>query len=116
MLQYLESLYGKEKTREAVEPIGLPLSFLQNKNNWVSYEYYNRFLEKMVEMTGDAKAPFKAPLLVKSREIFEYLVYATEAILWYGSPRLPYKIILGSNFSSCTSSSSTSPLITPTRS
>lgn len=98
ILQYMEAECGAEQTRQAVEAIGLPTSFLKSKSNWVSYEYYNRLLDTLVELTGDEKAPLKAPLSTKPQEVFEYALYATQALLWYGGLKLPYRLILGSDF------------------
>lgn len=67
------------------------------KSNWVSYEYFNRLLDLLVIETEDAKAPYHAPLSVQPQEVFEYVLYATQALLWYGGLRLPYKLILGSD-------------------
>ncbi|MEW5814845.1 MAG: ATP-binding protein, partial [Spirochaetota bacterium] len=83
---------------QIVEPLGLNLSFLRNTKNWVSYDYYNRLLVKLVEVTGDERAPGKAPFSMKPQEAYEYLLYATYTTLWSGSPRWPYRIIFKSDF------------------
>jgi signal transduction histidine kinase len=96
-IQYMESQCGAAETSRVVESLGLPMAFLQSKSNWVSYDYFNELLSAMVEATGDEKAPYKAPLSIKPQEVFEYALYATQALLWYGGLRLPYRLILGSD-------------------
>ena len=97
MLRYLENHVGIESAHRAIEQLGLPISFLRNKKNWISYHYYNRFLETGVDLTGDEWAPYKAPLSIRPQEAFEYVLYATQALSWSGLLRLPYKLILGSD-------------------
>ncbi len=96
-IQYMETQCGIAETRRIVESLGLPLSFLRSKSNWVSYEYFNALLAELVEATGDERAPYRAPLSIKPQEVFEYVLYATQALLWYGGLRLPYRLILGSD-------------------
>jgi signal transduction histidine kinase len=96
-LNYLEGICGAATASREIEKLGLPIEFLRDKKNWVSYEYFNRFLDTVVSLTGDAQAPFKAPLAGRPQEVFEYLVYATQSVLWYGVLSIPYRLILGSN-------------------
>lgn len=98
IILYLEASRGREETASIVELLGLPLTFLRNKHNWVSYSYYNRLLDKLVEVSGDERAPFKVPFIVKPQAVFEYMLYATYTTLWSGSPKLVYKISLGTDF------------------
>lgn len=98
ILQYLESQCGAEETKQAVEEIGLPLSYLYKKNNWISYHYYNLLLETMVRLTDDPRAPYMAPLHTKTSEIFDFLLYATQNLFWHGSPKFLYRQVLKSQF------------------
>ena len=97
VIHYLEAHCGSDQAARHIESLGLPLSFLRDKSNWVSYDYFNRLLNLMVVETGDERAPYNAPLSVQPQEVFEYVLYATQALLWYGGLRLPYKLILGSD-------------------
>ena len=36
------------------------LGYLENRNNWISYGYFCELLAKLVEYTGDSRAPFIA--------------------------------------------------------
>jgi signal transduction histidine kinase len=98
LLQYLGDKVGREHLAEVVEPLGLSLSFLRTKSNWISYEYYNRLLTTLVEVTNDERAPFRAAFSVQPQEIYDYILYAAYTTLWSGSPRAAYTISLGSSF------------------
>jgi len=98
ILRYLGNQVGTGHEAEIVEPLGLPMAFLEDKRNWISFEYYNRLLAKLVEVTGDEKAPFKAAFAVKPEVAWDFLLYASYATLWSGSPRAAYSISLGSSF------------------
>jgi signal transduction histidine kinase len=97
VLQYLEDLFGKERMVQIIESLGLPISFLTNKSNWLSYDYYNNLLDKLVEVTGDAKAPYKAAFSVKPEKLIDYVLYATYTTFWSQSPKLMFTISMGSN-------------------
>jgi len=95
ILKYFEDLYGYKKMCSIVEELGLEISYVQKKSNWVSYEYYCNLLNKLVEVTNDAKAPYKVFLKNKKSSIFGgyYLNYP----LNYFSPKefsLKFKILL----------------------
>jgi hypothetical protein len=98
LLQYLGEKVGREHLADVVEPLGLPLSFLRTKSNWISYEYYNRLLTTLVHVTNDERAPFRAAFSVQPQEIYDYILYAAYTTLWSGSPRAAYTISLGSSF------------------
>ena len=94
VLTYLEDLYGKNKMLEFVEPLGLSVSFLMDKRNWVSYDYYILLLEKLVEITKDEKAPYKVPFSMNKPQLFlKDLILATYSSLFLGSPKKIYKLI-----------------------
>ena len=97
LLAYLGQKAGEEKVPSIVEPLGLPLSFLKNKSNWISFEYYNRLLKRLVQATGDEEAPFRAAFSVRPQEVYDYILYAAYATLWSGSPRAAYALSLGSS-------------------
>jgi signal transduction histidine kinase len=99
IINYFERLYGYQMTCDYVEPLGLPLSYLKNKRNWVSYDYYCALLEKLVEVTEDEKAPFNAVFSSKPDTIFQEFFYATYSSLYFTTPNTGYKLVLSKNFS-----------------
>ena len=80
-----------------VEPLGLPLPFLKNKSNWISFDYYDQLLQRVVQATGDEEAPFRAAFSVRPQEVYDYILYAAYTTLWSGSPRAAYALSLGSS-------------------
>lgn len=98
VLHYMDETIGAEKAAEIVESLGLPLSFLGNRSNWVSFEYYNRLLNALIEATRDERAPFRAAFSVKPRQALDYIRYAAYSTVWAGSPKPAYMISLGSRF------------------
>ena len=99
LLNYFEEVVGYKRMVENTESVGLPISFLKIKSNWVSYEYYNRLLEKLVETTGDENAPFKIAFSMgKPQSIFRDVRYAALATVFLGSPKLMYKAIITKSF------------------
>jgi signal transduction histidine kinase len=98
ILTYLEELYGKKKMIEIVEPLGLPIPFLINKSNWISFDYYSLLLKKLVEITKDEKAPYKVPFsMSKPQAIVKDIFLASYASIFLGSPKNIYKLIFGKN-------------------
>lgn len=98
IIEYLENLYGIKKTKEIVFSLGLPISFLSNRKNWVSYNFYVAMLKKLVEVTKDEKAPYKASFSMKPKSIFEEFYYATSVNITFISPKYAYKIVLSGLF------------------
>ena len=92
LLKYLENIFGYSKMCEITEPLGLPVSFLLNKRNWVSYDYYISLLEKMVEVTKDENAPFKMTFSLQPQYIFEELYYSTYSTIFL-TPKIVYKFM-----------------------
>ncbi len=93
LVNYIENLFGYKKMCEIIEPLGLPVSFLINKRNWVSHAYYTALLTRLVEETGDEMAPYKISFSMKPKSIFEDIYYAAYATIFLGSPKYIYKLV-----------------------
>jgi signal transduction histidine kinase len=98
ILHYLEELFGPSRLKDIVEPLGLPLEFLYDKRNWVSYDWYVTLLEKLVEVTRDEEAPYKAPFSMNQQSVFEDLLYATYASIMLGNPRRAFRYAFSKSF------------------
>ena len=99
ILTYIEDLYGKNKMIKIIESLGLPVSFLINKSNWVSFDYYSLLLKKLVEVTKDEKAPYKVPFsMSKPQAIVKDIFLASYASIFLGSPKNIYKLIFSKYF------------------
>ena len=59
-LLYFEEKYGRKKLEEFIYDTKMNLDYLEDRNNWISYDYFCRLLAKLVEYTNDPKAPFIA--------------------------------------------------------
>ena len=70
ILLYLEEKYGREKMEEFIYDTKISLDYLQDRNNWISYEYFCRLLEKLVQYARDSKAPFTAGTYAAKKECF----------------------------------------------
>ncbi|MFA5500381.1 MAG: ATP-binding protein [Candidatus Omnitrophota bacterium] len=62
ILIYLEEKYGRQKMEEFIYDTKMNLEYLENGHNWISYDYFCRLLAKLVEYTGNPRAPFMAGL------------------------------------------------------
>lgn len=86
ILKYLEELYGYKEMIQIVESIGLSISYLLNKSNWVSFDYYNLLLERLIEKTEDQEAPLKVYLNLDPQAIIkDYLSVIYPANLFISS-------------------------------
>ncbi|MBN2545483.1 MAG: GHKL domain-containing protein [Spirochaetes bacterium] len=97
VIRFLEKNFGMNKTINIVESLGLPLSFLSNKRNWVSYSYYSSLLDKLVEVTEDKRAPFKIASVLRPESIFDDIMYAGYASIFFSNPKIMYKSIISKN-------------------
>ncbi len=97
LLRYLDGRLGPERVAQAVEPLGLPLAYLRNTGNWVSFEFTNSLMAKLVEETEDEQAPYKAAFSVRPRELRDSMLFAAGAAILSGSPKAAYRISLGSD-------------------
>ena len=57
-----EKMYGKKELLKFVEGTGMSLEYLQDQNNWISYDYCCKLLKALVEYSGDPLIPFKIGL------------------------------------------------------
>ncbi|HPO49881.1 MAG TPA: hypothetical protein PLO89_06095, partial [Spirochaetota bacterium] len=92
VLRYYIHLFGKEKSAEYIESLGVSVKFLENKNNWVSYDYYLSLLEKLVEVTGDSNAPFLTAFTTNPQAYFEEFYFMTYATIASKSPKFGFKL------------------------
>lgn len=77
-LIYFEEKYGKNELNQFIESTGMPLDYIQNEHNWVSFNYYKEFFDKLVDYTKDTKSPFVAGTYTASRKAYGLLqVYFT---------------------------------------
>ena len=90
VLRYLEEKYGHEKLENFIYETKMNLAYLENENNWVSYDYFCRLLAKLVEYTGNPRAPFIAGLYTTKKECYGDLQTFFSRL---GTPGSTYKFI-----------------------
>ena len=73
ILLYLADKYGRRVLEKLVSETKMNLGYLEDQTNWISFDYYCRFLEKVVEYTGDPKAPLLAGTYASQRKCFGQL-------------------------------------------
>ena len=59
VLVYIEKRFGKEELKKFVIETGMDLDYLEDKDNWISFDYYNAFLEKLVIFTGNPDVAYE---------------------------------------------------------
>jgi PAS domain-containing protein len=102
---YLKDRYDQETLERFIGETGLTLSYLEDENNWISFEYNNMLLDKTVEFTKNSNAPFEAGSYVLSRESYGFLYSLLSVLKVFGSPRIAYQQIakMGTTFNNvCT--------------
>ncbi len=75
ILVFVETTYGEQVLRALIEKTGMPLEYLRDENNWVSWSYYCALLEALAEWTGDPRAPFRAGTFSGHRKSWGSLYY-----------------------------------------
>ncbi len=69
-LLLLEDLHGEAAVKRVVAKTRMNLDYLRDASNWMSLVYYYRFLDELVEFTGNPNAPFEAGTYAVRRECF----------------------------------------------
>lgn len=57
LLMSFSDKYGEEELKRFVENTGLTMEYLNDENNWVSYDYVCGLFERLVDYTNDPAAP-----------------------------------------------------------
>lgn len=90
-LRYLEDNFGAEKMHQIIADTRMSVEYLAGPDNWVSYDYVCRLLQKLVDTSGDARAPFEAACRYTDRASYGPLGLF---LLHLGSPGTMYKLIV----------------------
>ncbi len=64
LIYSFEADYGKDELNKFMESTGLPAAYFYNEHNWVSYEYFLKLLDRLVEYTGNPRITYKYGLNV----------------------------------------------------
>lgn len=69
-LIYFEEKYGRENLIQFVEGLGIPLDYLENQNNWISFNFHKSILKALVSFTENSNAPFLSGTYATSRKAY----------------------------------------------
>ncbi|MBN1609226.1 MAG: response regulator [Polyangiaceae bacterium] len=86
---YVKRTVGQAALENLCAEIGLSYEYVADENNWVSMAWLNRFYEKMVQVTGNPKAPYESGLLAADPEAWGAIYFLFRAV---GSPGLAYRV------------------------
>src|SRR5690606_24289217 len=91
VLRFLEQRLGRSRTRELISDTRMNPDYLEHTENWISYDYFCRLLRKVVEATGEPRAP-----LIAARDCSTMGTYGVVArfLKHLGSPGHSYQLIV----------------------
>lgn len=89
-LRFVSERYGEAALWRIMTETGMNIDYLRDENNWVSHDYTCRFLDKVVEVTGDSRATYEAARLYSDRKTYKALGVLLSRL---GTPRLMYGLI-----------------------
>ncbi|MFH0771536.1 MAG: HAMP domain-containing sensor histidine kinase [Candidatus Omnitrophota bacterium] len=93
-LVYFESKYGKEELKKFIHNTGMPLEYLENENNWLTFSYYTSLFDKLVEYAGNSDALFEAGTCAAKIESYGSLHFILRVL---SNPALTYGNIIRFN-------------------
>ena len=73
-----------------VSETGMSPAYLEDSNNWISFDYFCRLLRKLVETTGDERAPFDAALWHTDRSSYRGVGLF---LIHMGTPGMAYRLV-----------------------
>ncbi|MBN2533745.1 MAG: GHKL domain-containing protein [Spirochaetales bacterium] len=90
-LLYLEYKYNRKFLEEFIAETDMDLEFLENSGNWISFEYYTKFLEKIVQFTGSQRVFNEAAKYILTGKTFGLLSPLLIVTKFFGHPGMAYK-------------------------
>ena len=98
VLLYFENKYGKEKLKEFISSTGMSLEHLEDENNWISFDYWNKLLDMLVDYTGDPDSVYECGIYTASKAAWGLF---SPVWTFLGSPRGTYGLLpmVGAMFS-----------------
>jgi signal transduction histidine kinase len=70
VLLYLEDKLGLDAMCDFVCQTKMNVDYLLDRSNWISLDYYYRFLNRLVEFTGNSNSPYEAGLYASKKKCF----------------------------------------------
>jgi signal transduction histidine kinase len=91
VLNYLKAKYGDAEMKRIVAETGMAPEYVGNSANWISYSYFSRLLQKLVDVTGDPNAPFEAARLHSDKASYTAVGLI---LIQMDSPETVYRLIV----------------------
>ena len=91
LLIYLKKKLSPAQVKQFFEEMDVDIEYLEDEDNWISFEFFRDFTNKLIEYTGNKNAPFEAGTYAASKEAFGKIYLALRVA---GSPLLAYKGIV----------------------
>gem|GEM_PF-2334686 len=91
LLSYFKEKYGGNELENFILNTGMQLEYLEDEDNWISYDYMVHLLEELVKYTNDPRAPFKAGTNASQKGLWKILrtIYVS-----FGTIGSAYKLIV----------------------
>jgi signal transduction histidine kinase len=89
LLRFLRDKRGEREMACIVSETGMTVEYLENANNWISYDCFCALLRKLVEVTGDERAPFDAALWHSNRTSYRGIGLF---VIHMGTPSMAYRL------------------------
>ena len=90
VLRYLRENLGEHEMARIVSETGMSPAYLGDSNNWISFDYFCRLLGKLVETTGNERAPFEAALQHTDKSSYRGIGLF---LIHMGTPGMAYRLI-----------------------
>ncbi len=90
-IEYLRRRFGQEALDRFLDEVGVEQSYLDDHNNWLSFEFSHRLFRRLVELSGDEKICIEVGQQIYTRETLGTTVWI--ALKALGTPAVVYRKI-----------------------
>ena len=91
LVVYLRENYSEEQVTSFFKDEPISKEYLEDENNWFSFENNKHIFDKLVEFTKDEMAPYKAGLCAAKKEVWGSLFLLLKA---FSSPKKVMKMLI----------------------
>ncbi len=90
---YFEKIYGRDRLEETYRQLGsaLPLEYVLDKKNFVSFDFVCRFVDLLADGSGDPDFARKSGLFIATPQAMGFAYYMLRAL---GTPKLAYQQVV----------------------
>jgi len=91
LLVYFEERYGREELKKFINKTGMPLEYLEDESNWLTFSYYTSIFDRLAEYAGNPEVLFESGTYAAKIEVFGSLYFVLRVL---GNPALSYKNVV----------------------